>query len=78
MKKEIRKELKILKQMALPDTYNVVHGRHMKVFLSMKDKNGKIQKLRFVMGLSPSDTNWVKQFTRQKIKYLAERNISAA
>ena len=78
MKKEIRKELKKLKQMALPDTYKVVHGRHMKVFISMKDNDGKIRNLRFVLGLSPSDTNWVKQFTRQKIKYLAGQNIAAA
>jgi hypothetical protein len=76
MKKEIRQELKKLKEIALPETFKVVHGRHMKVFMSMKDDNGNVRNLRFILGLSPSDTNWVKQFERQKRRYFAEQNIS--
>ena len=76
MKKEIRQELKKLKEVALSETFKVVHGRHMKVFMSMKDDNGNVRNLRFILGLSPSDTNWVKQFERQKRRYFAEQNIS--
>ena len=78
MKKEIRQELKKLKEIALPDTFKVVHGKHMKIFMCMKDDDGNVRKLRFILGLSPSDTNWTKQFARQKRRYFAEQNISIA
>lgn len=76
MCKEIRKVMKDLKKLALPNSFKVVQSRHIKIYLSMLNDEGETKNLRFILGMSPSDTNWVKQFTRQKRRYLAQNNIS--
>ena len=50
----------------------------MKISMRAKDADGVIKKLTFILGLSPSDVNWVKQFERQKWKYLMQHNICSA
>jgi hypothetical protein len=77
-KKEIRKQLKNLEQYALPNTFKVTTKKHMKISMRAKDADGVIKKLTFILGLSPSDVNWVKQFERQKRKYLMQHNICPA
>ena len=74
-KKEIRKQLKNLEQYALPNTFKVTTKKPMKISMRAKDADGVIKKLTFILGLSPSDVNWVKQFDRQKRKYLMQHNI---
>jgi len=77
-KKEIRKQLKNLKQYALPNTFKVTTNNHMKISMRAKDADGVIKKLTFILGFSPSDVNWVQQFERQKRKYLMQHNICPA
>lgn len=77
-KKEIRKQLKDLKKYALPDTFKVSTNKHMKVSMLAKTHCGNVTKLTFNLGLSPSDTNWVKQFERQKRQKLLGQNVCAA
>jgi len=77
-KKEIRKQLKDLQKYALPNTFTVSTKRHMKISMLANTLCGKVTKLNFILGLTPSDTNWVKQFERQKRKYLVQQNVCAA
>ena len=62
--------------MAIRDTFRVVRGRHIKVFLSMKDDNGNVKKLKFLFSGSPSSSNWIKTHIQQVKMKLRENNIS--
>jgi len=74
--KETKKQIKKLKKMAMGDTFNIVRGRHIKVYFSMRDDSGVVRNLRFIFANTPSDGNWIKAHIKQKTKYLAEHNIS--
>lgn len=79
MTKETRQILKEMKlKIANPaNTLTTENGgKHLKVRCHAVNDNGDVVRLRFIIGNSPSDRHWTKQFRRQVRKYLAHNNIS--
>lgn len=76
--KQTKIEIKKLKKMAISDTFSIVRGRHIKVYLSMKDDSGNVKKLRFIFATTPGSHNWVKWHKKHKKTYLRENIISIA
>ena len=78
MNKEVRNTIKDLKKYGIAGTQRVIQRNHIRVYMEgiCDDGNPIEGGLKFTLPISPRDRNWMKNFERQKKKYLKSKNIS--
>lgn len=78
MTKETKQILKELKLIANPvNTFQTKHGgKHLKVRCNALNDAGEVVRLQFILGNTPSDRHWTKQFRRVVRRQLALNEIS--
>ncbi len=75
MKKEVRKELKRIKVIAIDNEIEIIEGKHLKVRWKMKDEENKVRKLQVSLGKTPSCCHWIKNHRKNVLKEMRVNNI---
>ena len=77
MHREVKDTVKGLREYADPkSSFNVEHGKHLKISWDMINDDGERVNVLYVMGCTPSDYRWKLQHQQSLRKVFRENNIS--